>query len=138
MTKCYLCKEDLIVKNCELSKSLSGQKFTTIIKGQVCNSCGEEFYKSEDVRLFELEISYKLFNDVNTKIMTIDGKALKFARKALGLSKEKFSSLFGLDLEILNTWEDGTVVINWQLNNQIANPLTQVLKYELLKRNSKI
>lgn len=68
-----------------------------------CSVCGAEVFKGKELQAAEQEAAVQVLMNLQE---TVSGRAIRFARKSLGLRQADFAELFGLRMETISRWEN--------------------------------
>lgn len=99
MTRCLDCDEEMVQRS--KRKTLHG--FSSEIETHVCLRCGEEVISASNLNAYEIHAAI----DALQSWCLIDRTALKFGRKALGLTTAEMGELTGCAAFEIIRWEFG-------------------------------
>lgn len=99
MTRCLDCDEEMVQR----SKRETLHGFSSEIETHVCLRCGEEVISASNLNAYEIHAAI----DALQSWGLIDRTALKFGRKALGLTTAEMGELTGCSVFEIIRWELG-------------------------------
>ena len=105
---CAVCDSDRVKKFRKKFEARYNQTPVVIENAEMyrCESCGEEFFTSEQSR----ELSRQIKSRVREEAGLLSPERIVEIRKNLGLSQTELEDLFGLGDKVVTRWENGRVV----------------------------
>lgn len=103
MRKCVRCRgTDLRQQKRPLTRTVAGHAFKASVSAIVCKSCDAVYFIGPALGDFDLAVAGKL-----ARAGVADGEAIKFMRKAVGLSAVALAELLDTSPETVSRWERG-------------------------------
>lgn len=102
MMRCLDCDEEMVQRS--RRETLHG--FSSEIETHVCLRCGEEWFSASSLNVYEIHAAI----DALQSWCLIDRTALKFGRKALGLTTNEIGQLVGCASTSIVRWEHAVEV----------------------------
>lgn len=99
--KCAECGGQLLKDEVELSRTVGGRDFSTVVNGWRCQTCSTRYYSGPDVLAFEESIAQQLAADG-----PITGETFAAMRASLKLRSQDVASLLGVAPESISRWEN--------------------------------
>ncbi|MFH0901075.1 MAG: type II TA system antitoxin MqsA family protein [Pseudomonadota bacterium] len=91
----------------ERTRHVAGHGFAARLPARHCQSCGEDYFDDAVITCFDLGVALKL-----AEAGVTTGEALKFLRKAAGLSSKDLAALLEVRPETVSRWETGKRAID--------------------------
>ena len=103
MKRCAMCGATrLRSENVLLTRKIAGHAFRARVPEYICDACGERFTTSEDLGSFDDAVALAV---ADARITTPD--AVRYLRKALGMTGQELADLLGVRKESISRWENG-------------------------------
>lgn len=103
MKRCANCgSPDLPRKDVLLTRTIAGHVFRARVPEYGCGNCGERLTTSEDLGAFDDAVALAV---ADAGLTTPD--AVRFLRKALGMTGQELADLLGVRKETVSRWENG-------------------------------
>jgi len=103
MKRCASCgATGLHRKEILLTRTIAGHAFRARVPEYACRSCGERFTTSEDLGAFDDAVALAV---ADAGLTTPD--AVRYLRKALGMTGQELADLLGVRKETVSRWENG-------------------------------
>ena len=108
--RCTTCKGQVRPATVELKSVVSGHTFVSNVMAGKCQSCGEIFYPGPLLEMVDLIIAATLVRHGERS-----GEAMRFIRKAIGISAKELAELFGMTQEHVSRLEHGKHPVSEQV-----------------------
>lgn len=103
MMRCMSCGERKLKKTTEPHwTKVAGTKFSGQVAALRCPRCSEVYLDGPALVRFELEVALEL-----ARLGSRSGEALRFMRKAIGLTARALAALLAVAPETVSRWETG-------------------------------
>ncbi|MSP61476.1 MAG: helix-turn-helix domain-containing protein [Myxococcales bacterium] len=103
MSSCASCgSPDLRRVDVPVTRTIAGHVFRARVPEYVCGACGERFSTSADLAAFDDAVALTL---ADAGITGPD--AIRYLRKALGMTAQQLGDLLGVRKESVSRWENG-------------------------------
>jgi DNA-binding XRE family transcriptional regulator len=129
MNRCAHCGGQVVAGPQGVERPIGDRQFVGTIDGWSCPSCGERYYASEGLGVFEETIASWLADHGVTS-----HEELKFMRKAAGIKAADLAAWLGVTPETVSHWETGKHPTNIVTRATIASIVLETLRGESATR----